>query len=59
MSASTERELETRNQDLTNALKHVGRTLADETVPPKRRIDQAMGVIKMYECEPKTTDREA
>lgn len=39
--------------DLKNALRAVGKALVDQSVPVPRRIDRAMGILSMYDCEPK------
>mgnify|MGYP001558569358 CR=1 FL=1 len=53
MSKSSERELILRVGDLENAMKVMGEMLSDETVPPKRRIDMAIGVLWRYDLAPK------
>lgn len=48
MTATTERELRTRIADLENAIDVIGVRLSDTSVVPKRRIDQALGIVFMY-----------
>lgn len=52
MSAASARELQTRTEDLLRALKTIGQVLADDTVSAKRRIDQALGIVRMYDVGP-------
>lgn len=52
---SKAKELATRVEDLEHALRTVGQILHSGTEPHRTRIDQVMGVLKMYGCEPKTT----
>lgn len=49
------KELSTRVSDLEEALKAIGRIMADGSVAYKSRADQVLGVLKMYHCEPATT----
>lgn len=49
MAITKERELQTRIDDLEQALASIGRIVADETIAPKRRLDQVTGICKMYE----------
>jgi hypothetical protein len=58
MSASTERELRTQNDDLVNAMKGIGRAITDSTLKPAQRIDRALGILSMYGCAPATTPKE-
>lgn len=52
MSATSERELQARTEDLLRALKTIGQVLADDSVSAKRRIDQALGICRMYDAAP-------
>jgi hypothetical protein len=45
-------ELETRVSDRDEAMKAIGRVLTDKGIKPERRIDQALGILKMYGCAP-------
>jgi len=54
VNASDARELERRRGDLENALKTVGRILADADtlVELRRGRDQITGILAMYDCAP-------
>lgn len=57
MSIETERQLKTRNEDLVNALKTIGRILTDPNGGTSRQRQQrVMGVLMMYECAPVNGD---
>jgi hypothetical protein len=47
------RDSEKQIEDLKAALSAVGRILTDESVTVPRRIDRVMGILSMYDCEPK------
>ena len=53
MSRSVERELAQEVIDRNEALSCIGRVLRDETLGVRRRIDQVLGIVGMYEPGPK------
>lgn len=50
-------DLETRCDDLTDAMRAIGRILVDATVTPKQRIAQVVGVLRMYDCAAAPSER--
>ncbi len=50
---SKRQESEKLVEDLKTAMRAVGKALVDNSVPVPRRIDRAMGILSMYDCEPK------
>jgi hypothetical protein len=58
MSKHTQRDLAQRAADLEQAMKAIGRVLADPVVTPKQRIAQATGILRMYDCTPHSVTEE-
>lgn len=52
MSAAAEKELRTRNEDLTRALVLIGRIVSDKTLKPAQRTERVLAVVSMYDCAP-------
>jgi hypothetical protein len=51
-------ELQKENDDLKTALKTIGRIVIDNTLQPGRRTDRILGILSMWECEPKKVSSE-
>ena len=45
-------DLQKRNEDLLDAMRAIGKVLTDVRLPVPRRIDQTVGILKMYEVAP-------
>jgi hypothetical protein len=49
MKSNPTRELQLRVSDLEEALKAIGRILADETVAAQKRLNMAAGIVFRYD----------
>lgn len=51
------KELQKENDDLRVALRTIGRILTDDTLQSGRRTDRILGILSMWECEPKKAEQ--
>ena len=52
IKASDVKELQTRNEDLVEAMKAIGRIVIDGEKTPQVRLAQIAGILSLYECNP-------
>lgn len=52
MSASSERELQARVEDLVRALKIIGSIVADPALKPAQRTERVLAILSMYDAAP-------
>jgi len=52
IKASDVKELQTRNEDLVEAMKVIGRIIIDGDMSPKDRLTRIAGILSLYECNP-------
>lgn len=52
MSATSERELQTRVEDLTRALKAIGGIVTEPSLKPAQRTERVLAILSMYNAVP-------